>query len=178
MSETTLLAVVEVEQSDRVQCSAPGCGHSVYKEVHIVRQDGSLRVYGSTCFSKLFRGTDVAKSKPRYTAVKGRPLTLEERLLLIENTSKLIDQFELELVQRTKPAVPVPHREATSNILPQIKHWSPPAKPIATAEQRVVAEAEARRRLHEKYSGVNFDLPGFRGMLDYEIDQILRESIA
>lgn len=53
--EGELLAVVEVDKADRVVCQAAGCGHGVYRRIHLVRHgDGSLEVYGSDCFGRLF----------------------------------------------------------------------------------------------------------------------------
>lgn len=37
----TLLAVVGVEKANRVVCQAPGCGHGVYRRIHVVRHDNS-----------------------------------------------------------------------------------------------------------------------------------------
>lgn len=39
-----LLAIVEVDKADRVVCQADGCGHSVYRRIHVVRHDGRLGV--------------------------------------------------------------------------------------------------------------------------------------
>ncbi|MDP1940731.1 MAG: hypothetical protein Q8K54_08815, partial [Gallionella sp.] len=93
MTDARLLAVVEVPQSDRVVCQAPGCKHPVYKRIHVVLQDGALTVLGSECFKKLF-GEEL--SSPSYGTAEGRLLTPEERLLLIENTARLIAEFEEE----------------------------------------------------------------------------------
>ena len=93
-----LLAVVEVERDDRVICQAPGCGHGVYKRIHVVRHEGFLGVYGSDCFEKLFGGR-LAGTSPRYGTGDGRELTPEERQMLLENTERLIEQFESELQQ-------------------------------------------------------------------------------
>ena len=49
-----LLQLVEVDPEDKVLCCAPGCGHSVYKKVHIVRDDGKIIVLGQTCFHRLY----------------------------------------------------------------------------------------------------------------------------
>ncbi len=35
-----LLAIVEEDKSERVQCQEPGCGHSVYQAIHVVRDGG------------------------------------------------------------------------------------------------------------------------------------------
>jgi hypothetical protein len=93
MTEFRLLAVVEVPQTDRVVCQAPGCKHPVYKRIHVVQKDGQLTVLGSECFKKLF---GEGHSAPSYGTGEGRLLTPEERQLLVENTARLIAQFETE----------------------------------------------------------------------------------
>ena len=49
-----LMAVVEVDKSERVYCAQPGCHHTVYKAIHVVKEGGELLVLGSTCFQKRF----------------------------------------------------------------------------------------------------------------------------
>jgi hypothetical protein len=93
MTAFRLLAVVEVPQADRVVCQAPGCKHPVYKRIHVVQKYGNLTVLGSECFKKLF---GEAHSTPSYGSGDGRLLTPEERQLLVENTERLISQFEAE----------------------------------------------------------------------------------
>jgi hypothetical protein len=93
MTEFRLLAVVEVPQAYRVVCQAPGCKHPVYKRIHVVQKDGQLTALGSECFKKLF---GEGHSAPSYGSGEGRLLTLEERQLLVENTARLIAQFEAE----------------------------------------------------------------------------------
>lgn len=91
----TLLAVLGVEKANRVVCQAKGCGHGVYRRIHVVRHDnGTLGVYGSDCFDRLF-GLRVSAA-PHYGSGEGRELTLEERQMLAENTEQLIAQFEAE----------------------------------------------------------------------------------
>jgi hypothetical protein len=90
-----LLAIVEVDKSDRVVCQAPGCGHAVYKRIHVVRQGGHASVYGSDCFGRLFAGL-IPDAGPRYGSAEGRLLTSEERAMLAENTERLLAQFEME----------------------------------------------------------------------------------
>lgn len=90
-----LLAVVGVERADRVVCQAEGCGHGVYRRIHFVRHDdGTLGVYSSDCFDKLFG--HLAERPPRYGSGEGRELTTEERQMLAGNTERLIAQFETE----------------------------------------------------------------------------------
>jgi hypothetical protein len=94
MSAADLLAVVEVSYDARIICQAPGCGHSVYKRIHLVSQGGALQVLGSDCFSRLFGGG--VRQRPQYGGSAGRVLTPEERGLLLDNTAQLIEQFKAE----------------------------------------------------------------------------------
>lgn len=107
-STAKLLAIVSVEHADRVQCGQPGCGHSVYRRVHVVRESGKLLVLGSTCFTKRY-GTDTAVGPARFGGGDGRPLTEAERQLLVNNTEALLAQFEEEeTILQAAMAKPVP----------------------------------------------------------------------
>lgn len=90
-----LLAVVEVDKSERVNCQEPGCGHTVYKAIHVVRDGGQLLTLGSTCFEKRYGGL-TALGTAQYGGVTGKRLTPEERLLLTANTEALLARFEQE----------------------------------------------------------------------------------
>jgi len=104
MPNISLLAVVEVDKTERVICRAPKCGHSVYKRIHVTKIDETITVLGSECFKKICG--DKTSSKPHYGTTTGRRLTAEERRLMIENTEKLIKQFEEEvrIASAPKPA--------------------------------------------------------------------------
>lgn len=94
-STTRLLAIVSVEHADRVRCGQPACGHSVYRRIHVVRENGKLMVLGSTCFAKRY-GDDDALGSARFGGCEGRPLTEQERELLVNNTEALLQRFEVE----------------------------------------------------------------------------------
>lgn len=91
----TLLAIVEVDEEHKVQCQEPGCGHGVYKRIHVVDLDGKLMVMGSTCYAKRFgNAPDLG---PEFAgAGTGRRLSPEERELLLNNTAQLLAKFEAE----------------------------------------------------------------------------------
>lgn len=93
------MAIVEVDKADRVVCQAEGCGHGVYKRIHVVRHDGKVGVYGSDCFDK-----QIPHAKPRYGGGDGRELTPGERLMLVENTERLLAKFETEHQQLLEAA--------------------------------------------------------------------------
>lgn len=111
-----LLAVVQVAREQRVQCRQPGCGHSVWKAIHVVNEEGTLLVLGSTCFDRRY-GSSMHLGTPTYGGSNGRKLTPEERQLLVENTAALIVRFEEEhaaaeaLARLKLPAAPPPVRE-------------------------------------------------------------------
>lgn len=171
MSDAKLLAVVEVPRDDRVRCQSTGCNHPVFRRIHVVRENSTIRVYGSECFKKLFVGFPVASSTPQYTSSDGRHLTDEERQLLIENTERLIQQFETEyqaeLTRKAeieaarpapvpKPSLPLPTQQPTSV-----------EQPVA----RCVSEAQAKQIVRTKYN-VDPELPGWRGLVLGEMKRI------
>ena len=188
MNVPVLLAVVEVPLEDRVRCAAEGCGHSVYRRVHLVRTGGSTQVYGSDCFARLFGSTPTGQAAPRYGTGTGRALTPEERALLTENTERLIEQFEQEHqaqlaeAERRRAILEArQHPQAPASIPPrQLPQQTPPRAPppVPTSAQRAEAEVQARRALGEQFPGVNLDLPGFKGLLRMEVDKILRTNAA
>lgn len=92
---TSLLAIVEVDESERVYCAQPGCKHTVFKAVHVVRDGDQLLMLGSTCFKKRY-GSATALGKAQHWGGNGKLLTTEERALLVENTEALLARFAAE----------------------------------------------------------------------------------
>ena len=90
-----LLAIVEVDKSERVYCAQPGCHHTVYKAIHVVKEGEQLLVLGSTCFEKRY-GNLKALGKAQHWGGNGKVLTSEERALLAHNTQALVARFEAE----------------------------------------------------------------------------------
>ena len=192
MESSGLLAVIEVPYEARVRCMAPGCGHSVYKRVHIVRQSAKLLVLGSSCFSRIYAGQSVSTSSPRFTTTTGRLLTEEERALLTSNTERLIGQFEAERTaseQKPLPATPKPSSASDDFLLFNRPKWQPTrsastSRPFVrkpdpfTAAQRAQVEPEARDTLNARFPGIDLNSPGFNGLLQSEIDRILRARMA
>lgn len=170
-----LLAVVGVEKDDRVVCQAPGCGHGVYRRIHVVRhEDGRLRVYGSDCFARLFG--HLLRRSPHYGSGEGRDLTPEERLMLAENTERLIARFEDErralleearLRQEQQDKV----EQATRERLDRLRADAERRRPPSLAEIASV-ELEAKARVRERYA-VDPDAPGWRGLVLLEARKLL-----
>lgn len=188
MTVLVLLAVVEVPHADRVRCAAEGCGHSVYRRVHLVRIGEATKVYGFDCFTRLFGSTPTGKVEPRYSSGTGRNLTPEERALLTENTERLIEQFEQEhqaqiaeaerrrALVASRQAHQAPEQTPQQRRATQLAARATPV--VATPSQRAEAEAHARKVLGEKFPGVNLDLPGFNGLVSMEVEKVLRRNAA
>jgi hypothetical protein len=162
-----LLAVVEVDRDARVRCQALRCRHSVYKRIHVVKEGADLRVYGSDCFAHLF-GHLLPNAKPRHGGSEGRLLSDEERHLLLENTAALLERFEAEL--RAKEGA-LDRREPSKHIRHPVAFV--PSQPQATdrskrlsQEQLATVLAEAKAVLREQ--GLDPELPGWHGVLEYE----------
>ena len=182
MSGVQLLAVVEVPREKRVICQSEGCGHSVYKRIHVVRANGKLIVLGSECYAKLF---GASSKEPYYSSSAGRSLTEDERRMLLENTEELVSRLE----QETKEAQA---RQAPPALAP-----APPAPPLPlgpaapragvtgrplsnrlaavtpTPEELARYESQAKRDVAQKYR-VNPDLPGWRGLVIQRVLEIAR----
>jgi hypothetical protein len=201
MELTCLLEIIEVPFDNRVRCMANGCGHSVYKRVHIIRHNGALLIYGSDCFARKFSGQTVKTGRPQLTTSAGRILSSEERQLLINNTEQLIQQFEaeriaaneseeraaaLELERAAAKRAALIERAGAVEFQPKTK-WVPPARlansakrslPKYSAAERASVEPEARQLLNARFPSIDFDKPGFNGLLQGEIDRILGERKA
>lgn len=95
-----LLTTVSLEPEDAVLCRCPGCGRRIYADVHVLRLDGAVTVYGSACYRKLFG----AEGREAMYPWKGDgKLTDGERLLLEQNTEAFIAQY---LQRETTPVGP------------------------------------------------------------------------
>ena len=178
MSAAQLLAVVEVARDDRVRCQATGCNHPVFRRIHVVREDGAVRVYGSECFKRLFEASSVASSTPRYTSSDGRQLTEEERRLLIENTERLIQQFEAEQQEESarKAALAASRQSLVSPVAPPVAPVRAPPPPPVSAAERQAAEARAKQIVRDRY-GVDPELPGWRGLVLAEVRRMLGQTV-
>lgn len=179
MTSPELLAIVEVDPAERVVCQAEGCGHSVYRRIHVVRcEDDRVRVYGSDCFSRLFHGL-IPESRPRYGG-DGRTLTPEERAMLAENTERLIAQFEVEhqaelervrLRDEERRRVERASAERASAARREAERRRPP-----TPAELASVEAAAKVIVREKYGVDNPDAPGWRGLVLMHARELLGKA--
>ncbi|HZW26373.1 MAG TPA: hypothetical protein VFF26_12910 [Gallionella sp.] len=154
MSSFRLMAIVEVAEDKKIRCQAEGCGHSVYKRIHVVRDGDRFIALGSECFKKLCG--DGSDSSPHYGYGNSKLLTDAERALPIENTRLLIEAFEREY-QKSKAIAPPPVVKA-----------SPPVMSRYMAEEKVKEEMRAE--------GINPELPGWRGFFELRVKKMMQQN--
>lgn len=184
--DTELIAVVEVDRADRVQCQAPECGHGVYRRIHVVRLGAALGVYGSDCFGRLF--AHLEKEVPRYGGGAGRALTAEERRLLVDNTARLIELFKaehqqvLEAVRQREEKERSDAEQAAANqrdLFDQQErarlerlNGRPQRRMPPTPQEIARVEAQAKDVVRTKFN-VDPNAPGWRGLVIAEAWKLL-----
>lgn len=189
-----LMAVVEVDKADRVVCQAHGCGHSVYKRIHVVRDSGQTIVIGSECFKRLYGGMDRVNQSPAFGSSEGRRLTEDERQALLENTERLVAQLEAEHIEaeRIKERLEAERKEAerirtgafdtqpfnrgrnlfgrpsfrSASVLDPLAGMSPDALTKIRQEAQAIVLAQN--------PGANLDAPDWSVIVDAEIRNIVR----
>jgi hypothetical protein len=137
-----LLAVVEVDKRDRILCQAEGCGHSVYKRIHIVLAGLEFKVLGSQCYERLYGNATLTGQAPQYGTAAGRLLSPEERLVLVENTAAFIEALEarrVELEQRAALEAAKQHE----NQSPQSAVWAAPPEQRPEPPQHIARDARS-----------------------------------
>ena len=175
MHSTQLLAVVEVPHDDRVRCQGTGCNHPVFRRIS--RRPGRIR---NSClrfgvFQEAIPWAARCLVTPAYTSTEGRPLSDEERQLLIENTERLIQQLEAEYraeAARKAALTAITARPAAPT--PPV----PPPRPVApviSPAVRLAAEAQAKEKVRSQF-GVDPELPGWRGLVLSEMKRILGQN--
>ncbi|PIG08298.1 hypothetical protein [Comamonas sp. 26] len=96
MTKRRLLAIVSTDKENRIRCQHNECNHPVYSAIHVVLDDATLKVIGSTCFKE---GYPDLKSKAKFTerfGETGRKLNPEELAQLINNTEQLVEKLSAE----------------------------------------------------------------------------------
>lgn len=185
VSAPELLVVVGVPPDERVRCQAPDCNRPVYRRIHVVRDGGRISVYGSRCFDKLFARSPVASASPRYGPSDGRPLSDEERQLLIHNTERLIQRLEREYQAEARrqaelEAERAAARRSASRPPPPPPRKTPPAPPVSrrpaqpSTDERHHAEARAKEIVRARHK-VDPDRPGWRGLVWLTMQEILSD---
>lgn len=175
-----LHSVIEVPKGQSIRCQAPGCTASVWKAIHVVVMDGDIQLYGSTCFKKTFEGTGLGAGAPSYGSATGRVLTDAERLMLMENTSRLIALLEEEHHEEIAQQEALRAKKVVS--LPSWLDEPEPDFSIETEKPKKLTRqvkeqitAEAKRRFREQ-RGLDPDQPGWIGLV-MALEAEIREEL-
>jgi len=179
VAEPTLLAVVEVEQEQRIRCQAPACNHGVYRAIHVIQADEGIKLYGSQCCAKLFGWT--SKQRAAAYTTTDRRLTAEERAQLESNTASLLEKLKVEHEQHLAES-----RQKLRALKAAFDQRAQAASVIGSGNNRpakrtlgTVLDPEIERRakkiVSERYQ-VDADLPGWRGLVLQEAKKIEDET--
>lgn len=186
MTVAALLTVVEVPKENRVLCGAEGCGHTVYRRIHVVQDGAALKVLGSDCFKRLYGHLDTGASTPRYGGSEGRQLTDAERAMLVDKTQCFIDQLEAERLQLAQQALDrlavedqqaAERQEANQQRSAALKatlrrrlrfsEWLADLTP-AECETFDRVRLQASEAMRKKFSINDPEVPGWVGMLNHD----------
>ncbi|MGC4118581.1 MAG: hypothetical protein QM765_29295 [Myxococcales bacterium] len=177
----TLLAIVEVDPSERVDCECRSCKRPVYKRIHIISfADGRLECWGGACFDRECGSPEAAGAKFRWGegGQESRRLTAEERQLLVENRLRLLERFqqEDEARQRKEEAHrrELAEREAFQE-QSRMREAARQAEADAPAQRDAALLAQATKTVHARLrsDGINPDLPGWRSYVNMQIEKEL-----
>lgn len=171
MLEGELLSVVEVPPDKRVRCQAEGCGHGVFKRIHVVEHDGRVGVYGSECYARLF-GAGGRLRPARYGGGEARMLTDAERQMLEQNARDLIERFEQE--RRDEIQRQALQEEKQRRTLAELKKRYKATPPDCPAGVLDAAVAEAKALVRQRHN-VDPELPGFVGLVRIYAQQIIKQ---
>lgn len=111
-----LIAVVQLERADRVFCQAIGCGHTIFRRVHIVLSGTTFKLVGSDCFRRLYGHLPEEQRMPHYGNASGIEMSEEERQLVANNTAEFVARLEAEdqrrqLLRENAMRLRNPHRD-------------------------------------------------------------------
>lgn len=170
-------------------CQADGCGHAVYKRIHVVQVGDQLQVLGSECFKRLFGHLESARQSPRYGDGEGRRLSAEERRAMLENTSRLIALLEQEYRRaeevKRRQVVVVPALKSTGLFHPRAR-WAGiglrNAQPVDRVKNEIdpslmaAARKLALQKLAAENPGVDLTAPGWSGLVGMKARELIRQG--
>ncbi len=160
METRKLIAIVEVAQTQRFWCQAPGCGRTAFRRLHVVSIRDAILVVGAGCSQSMLAGN--AGRAPLHGTAEGRRLTARECNLLTDNPAAFVAQLERD----DEPGYSAPVASRAARVPPvRAQLYRPPA---STAQ---LYGAQARRDVEARY-GTRSDLKGWRSLVDLRIRQL------
>jgi len=179
----SLIGIIEVAQSDRVQCQCNDCGQPVYKRIHMILwPQGRIECWGSECFAREMGLThDGYKVVPLYTGRTVRRLTNQERELLSSNRDELIELFRQEWEQAEAARLEGRTDSSGKGVMGAIskprysRFGSSMSSRSMTAEMSAMRE-QARQIVEQRWRDreLDPDLPGWVGVVNRQVEEELR----
>jgi hypothetical protein len=155
--ELEFVAIVEVPEHKKIVCQAEGCGHSVFRRVHVIKQGSDIGVFGSTCAAKMF-GQLLKNSRPTIHMSEGINLSEPDVELLEQNTRELIAKLQREL-----------EKENLKTIAEVVDYLFMTDTQL---EQYCLDEVKSRFR---KERGINPDLSGWAGWVQSDASALFEK---
>jgi hypothetical protein len=146
-----LLTRVSLNPDDALLCQCPGCNRRIYADVHVLRLDGAVTVYGSSCYHKIF-GDEGGEVLYPWT---GERLTAEQRSLLEQNTEEFIARYLQQ--EDTQVITPAMRPQSGAGVRGVVS-----AEELKAVNGEYIAKAkdELRRR-----GGIDPNQPGWIGLV-------------
>jgi hypothetical protein len=151
MTKTNLyekLGIFEAPEYAKVKCQAPNCNRPIWKAIHVVREPEGIKIYGSSCFKRLFEKNEILETEPTYTSSNSQHLSVEEIQQLQANTERFIREIQADYEKKsgqllaknldTNFPIDVGFERPTSTYPkePQLPQLTPLAPPPTTSEER------------------------------------------
>lgn len=97
--QVELLTRVRLDPKQAILCQCKGCKRRVHADVHVLKLDGELTVFGGTCFKNLFGDQQYEEKFPWNGESQ---LTPDQRSLLEQNTKEFIERY---LIAKQEPLI-------------------------------------------------------------------------
>lgn len=157
MQTAELLIIVELPESKKILCQAEGCGHSVYRRVHVVRESGKLVVYGEECAKKRF-GKSLLKPIIPKEKLDGYVPSERDIEQLLENTQQFIDEMLVRFKEKKSDEV-----------------LTEPDFPKMSDEALKQYCLEKVKEQFRKEKGLDPELPGWAGWVNSDANALFKK---
>lgn len=157
MEDSELVLVLEVPPHKKILCQAKGCGHAVFRRVHVIRQRGELGVFGSSCAKKLL-GEKLKRMRPTIGGQRGVTLSELDVDLLRYNTIELIAKLQKNM-----------ESESGQHALPEVDYRS-----FSDTQLEKVCLERAKKEFRAK-RGLDPDAPGWVGWVKMDAKKLFKK---
>lgn len=171
-----LHSIVEVDKTKKIRCMAPECKKTVYKQIHVLFENGEILLYGSGCYKKTFGHTELGRQKARFQiGSASRLLTEYEREQLLKNTRALLLKLEKEYKLDLEKTLVEVDFQPTENLKSKSDKQKNRVNYVSREDISPEIWGEAKARVRQKYN-IDPELPGWYGLIKYEAYELLESS--